>query len=167
KLVLVTESHLFQREDCLTGLVHRLDVVLESLRGNDRAELAIRIYDHPNPTSHRYSTDARGESCRLRPYRADANCVGLASNTFVADSDIVLAGSVEACTIAQRDIESTGFVVIEGVKTVSRVVAAESVKKEGTRTVGGVIDAGFVGKEGVSTVGRVIDPGRVFKERVR
>src|SRR5204863_3166635 len=128
--------------------------------------LAIRIYDHPNPTSHHYSTDARDESCRLRSYRADANCVGLVSHTLVADVDIVSARGVEACTIAQRDIESTGSVVIEGIKTVSRVMAAEPVGIEGSRTVGGVIRAGFVGKERVRTVGGVIDPGRVFGERV-
>src|SRR6266705_65708 len=49
KLVLVAERDRFEREDNFTGLIHRLDLVFESLRGNDCAEFTVGIDNYPTP----------------------------------------------------------------------------------------------------------------------
>ena len=46
KLVLVAEGDRFEREDRFARLVHRLDRVLETRRGDDRAELTVGIDDY-------------------------------------------------------------------------------------------------------------------------
>ena len=71
-----------------------LDLVLETLRGNNRAEVAVAIDNHSYATCHGGPMNAgdKGGRGRLRSYCADANRVGFASNTKVADIDIVTAG---------------------------------------------------------------------------
>src|SRR5947207_10399362 len=54
KLVLVTKSHWFKRENRFARLVHRLDRVLETLRGDDGAEVTVSIDNYPDTSSHRH-----------------------------------------------------------------------------------------------------------------
>src|SRR6266705_800546 len=56
KLVLVTEGYRFERENRFARLVHRFDCILESLRGNDSAELTLRVDN--NTDASRYSDPA-------------------------------------------------------------------------------------------------------------
>src|SRR5439155_27304084 len=117
-----------KRQDSFARFFHRLDVVLESLRGNDRAELAICIYDYPNSISYRNPTDAGNKCGRMSSYRADANRVALVTNASVADIDIVIT----FCEILTRS------------KAHCNVVAAGGVAKERICTIGRVVAAGCV-----------------------
>ena len=44
--VLVVECHGSERQDRFAGIVHRLDVTLESARGRDRPELTVCVHQH-------------------------------------------------------------------------------------------------------------------------
>jgi hypothetical protein len=48
KLMLVAKGHRFQRKNRFARLVHRFDPVLETLGGNDRAELTVSIDYYPD-----------------------------------------------------------------------------------------------------------------------
>src|SRR5207249_6265073 len=145
KLLLVMEGDWFEREDNFTGLIHRPNRVFEPLRGNDCSEVTVGVDDYPYPSRHSYSANARDKCGRLSSYPADANCLGLASNTFVAYIDIVIAcGEAEACIIAQRDVERTGCVVQHRILTVGCVVAPCRVGTERALTAGGVVVASCV-----------------------
>ena len=73
KLVLVAEGNRLQRENRFARLVHRLDLFLETLGGNDRAEVSIRIDNYPYASGHRDSADAGNKSVALRSFCADAD----------------------------------------------------------------------------------------------
>ena len=49
KLLLVAEDDRFERENRFASFVHRLDLVLETRRGNDRAELTVIPTITPTP----------------------------------------------------------------------------------------------------------------------
>ena len=53
--------------------------------------MAVGIDDHANASGNGYATNSGDKCGRLSSYRADANCVGLAGNTCIADVDIVIA----------------------------------------------------------------------------
>src|SRR5437899_2810061 len=91
KLVLVTEGHRFEREDRFACLVHRFDRVLETLRGDNRAEMAAGINNDPDTSSNRYSTNPGDKGFRLSSCRANANRIGVTRSTRVADLDIAVA----------------------------------------------------------------------------
>src|SRR2546428_14125145 len=92
--------------------------------------------------------NASNEGRRLSSHLADANCIGLASNTSVAYLDIVTSdGQVEACIIAQRDVERTGCVVTHRVLTIGCVVAPACVAIERTLTAAGVEITDCIAKE--------------------
>src|SRR5206468_9593790 len=117
-LVLVAEAHRFERENRFACLIHGLDLDLETLRGGRHAKLTVGI--HPN----RYacnccSTDASDKGFCLISARANADRVGLASNTFVADVDIEVAGGkIVTGGNAQGDVALAGGVAIERKSTV-------------------------------------------------
>ena len=81
KLVLVAEGYRLQREDRFARLVHRLDCILETLRGDDCAEVAVGIDNDPHTSGDGDPTNASEISVGLSSYRADADGVGLGSNT--------------------------------------------------------------------------------------
>src|SRR5439155_22755257 len=88
---LVMESDRFQREDRFARLGHRFDCVLETLRGNDRAELTAITNDYSYASGQSDPRNPRDEGSGLCSARADADRVELASNTGVADIDIIAA----------------------------------------------------------------------------
>src|SRR5438552_14272411 len=91
KLMLVAEGNRLQRQDRFARLVHRFDFIFESLRGNDRAEMAAGINNDPDTSSNRYSTNPGDKGFRLSSCRANANRIGVTRSTRVADLDIVVA----------------------------------------------------------------------------
>jgi hypothetical protein len=49
------------------------------------------IDDHPYASGNCHSTNSGDEGIGLSSYCADTNCVGFASNTLIADIDVVIA----------------------------------------------------------------------------
>src|SRR5205807_3609466 len=89
-LVLVAEADRFERENRFAYLVHGLDLVLETLRGGCHAKLTVGV--HLNRCAcNRGPTNASDKGSCLVSACADADSVGLISNTFVADVDIEVA----------------------------------------------------------------------------
>jgi hypothetical protein len=111
-----------------------------------------------------YPDDKRGG---LRGWVANADGVGLASNTSVADIDIVIARrKIPPGSTAQGNVVVAG-VAKERFRTVGRIVAAGGVFKERTSSVSRIVDARCVFYERKSTRGRVVDAGCVAKERIK
>src|SRR5438128_999852 len=101
----------------------------------------------------------------MSSYRANANAVGLASNTRVADIDIVIAcGEINAGLKTHGDVSVTGGVAIECKSTVGRVVVS-GVVKERLPTGSGVLGAGCAESQGCAAVSGVAGAVRVAKER--
>src|SRR5207253_5018668 len=131
KLVLVAEGHRLQGQDCFARLVHRLDLILEPLRGGYRAELTVRIYNDPDASGHSHSVNARDKGVHMSSHPADANCVVLAGNTNVAYIDIVTAGRKSPSRISpQGDVERASRVLAERALTVSGIADAGCVASE-------------------------------------
>jgi hypothetical protein len=96
---------------------------------------------------------------------ADADSVGLISNTFVADVDIVIAGGkIVTGAKAQCDVVVAAGVVKERGSTVGCVSFA-CVVIDLKKTVGRVPITGRVAKERATTSGRVEFAGRIAIER--
>src|SRR5207249_6491055 len=111
KLFLIMEGHRLQREDGFARLIHRPDLVLETLRGHDGAEMTVGVYNYPDASGHSDSTDAGDIGVLLSSSRADADDVGLARSTSVADIDIVTArGAIYAGIRTQCDVAAAGGV---------------------------------------------------------
>ena len=53
--MLVAERDRFERKDRFARFVHRFDRVLETLRGNDCAEVTVGLYDTRHPPSDQLS----------------------------------------------------------------------------------------------------------------
>src|SRR5262249_53605034 len=49
KVMLITEGHRFECENRFARLVHRFDLILETLRRDDRAQLTVSIEYYPAP----------------------------------------------------------------------------------------------------------------------
>ena len=99
--LLVTEDDRFEREDGFARLVHRLDLVLVT-RGRDcHAKLTTGVHnDYRACNCSTINPGDKGGRLALRAdavgVPADADGVGLASNTLVTDIDIIIArGEVE------------------------------------------------------------------------
>src|ERR1019366_9179917 len=114
--MLVAEGPWLEQKDCFARFVHRLDLVLETLRGDYRAELAGGgIYHYCGPCND-CPIDAGDKSGRMGLHRevilighslreADADGVRLGSNTEVADVDVVVAcGEILTGVLAQCDV---------------------------------------------------------------
>src|SRR2546427_282270 len=81
--LLVTERDRLKGEDAFARLVHRLNHLLETLRGGDRAESTILIYPNLH-TSNRRITNAGDKRFRLCSLCADADRVRFVPSTLVA-----------------------------------------------------------------------------------
>ena len=151
KLALVTEGDRFEREDGFARPVHRFGLRLETLRRDDRAELAVGPNDDSDPCRHSHSTDAGDECSPLSSGRADADLRGFTgANAGIANVDIVTACvECDAGALAKRD-----------------VVVARPVESERLQTDGGVEVAGSVVLERTPTVGRVAAASCEIKERI-
>src|SRR5439155_14460574 len=155
KLVLVAEGDRLERQNRFARLVHWFDCVLETLRGDYRAQVTIRVDNHPYTSSDGHSTDASDIGVRVSAYVADANSIALGRNTEVADVGIVIArGEISTGSSAQCDIAAAGCVASERIKTAGRVGLALCVAIERQNTVGRIGAAGFVEIERSSTDGR-------------
>ena len=112
-------------------------------------------------TRNRRPTNASDKRFCLISARTDADSVGLASNTFVADVDIVVAGGeIVTGASAQGDVSVTSGVAIERKSTVGRVFVA-GVVKERLPTGGGVYGAGCAETHCCTTGGSVAGAVRV------
>ncbi len=96
----VLEGHRAECQQYVACVAHRLNVLLETLRGRCHAKLTAAIYNNGRARNG-CPTDAGDQCGRLRSLLADANCIGLSRNTFVANIDIVTAcGEAEVRVIA-------------------------------------------------------------------
>ena len=140
--MLVAEGHRFEREDRFARFVHRFDSVLETRRGDDRAEVAVGVDNYPDPPCHRYPINAGDIGVFVSSFCADADLGQVARETAVADIDIVTASGESATGArAQPDVVATGFITKEGIKTAGRVVTAACVAKECLQAIGRVVVA--------------------------
>src|SRR5262249_3475913 len=123
------ERYRFERMNSFACLIHRLDLVLETLRRGRGAKLTGGVYLHCS--AHNCSAiDPGDEGFCLGFWCADADRVGLARNTLIADIDVVIAcgeictsykahadvaaaGCVYECTVADGGVEVAGCVGIK------------------------------------------------------
>src|ERR1043166_8231296 len=89
KFVLVMERDRLERQDCFTRLVHRLDILLVEAGGNHRSKVTIAINDHADATCDGYAVDPGNVGVSLCCRLANANSLGLARVTFVANIDVI------------------------------------------------------------------------------
>src|SRR5262245_31145497 len=166
--MLVAEGHRFQREDRFAGLVHRLDLVLATLRGNYRAKPTVITNDYSYPSGHSDPRNPRDKRGRLRSDCADADSVRLATITArIADIDVgTTRGEIYPGLKTQRDVAATGSVVKERSETAGCVAKASCVAKEGIDTGGRVVNAGCVARERIKTRGRVVVAFCIVGERL-
>src|SRR5438270_11320093 len=90
--MLVTEGHRLERENRFARLVHRLNLVLETLRGNYGAEVTVGIDNYLYTSGHRRPANAGNKGACLSSYCADPDGVGLGRHAGVANINIVTAG---------------------------------------------------------------------------
>src|SRR5439155_2232030 len=125
QVMFIMERYRSQREKGFARLVHRLDRVLETLRGDNCAEVTIGIDDYPYASSNGCSTNTGDKRMRVSSFCANADVIGLASFTFVANIDVVTAGGeIGSGGIAQGDVAASRCVIKERKITAGRIVAA-------------------------------------------
>ena len=113
-----------------------------------------------------HATDAGDKSAVVRALSADADFVGLARHSSVADIDIVTArGEIRYRLKAQGDVATAGC-AIERLNPSGRVGAAGLVDIERLITVGRVAEAGCIVEQCLRTHCRVEKGSCVVKERV-
>src|SRR5436190_979625 len=181
KVVFVAEGHRFERENRFARLVHGLDLVLETLRGNYRAEVTAAIYNYPYTSGHSVPANAgdKGVSLPLVTAVADADCVGFAyrgcwhrvSRLFlfgygVGDDVNIVTARREILTgsCAQGDVAPADCVASKRSPTVGRVEVGGCAVTERQKT-GGRVAAAVVVPERRTTVGRVVVAGYVVFKR--
>src|SRR5215831_16379224 len=76
KLFLIAKCDWFERENHFAGLVHWLDVVLETRRGCSCAEVTRRVYNNRYTCWNGCPTDASDICVHLSSYRSDSDCSG-------------------------------------------------------------------------------------------
>ena len=62
----VTEGHRLERKNRFTRLVHWFDLVLETLGGNDRAQMSVGIDNDPYSSSDSHSANTRDKGVGVR-----------------------------------------------------------------------------------------------------
>src|SRR4030095_15043978 len=87
--MLVPEGDRFERENRFARFVHWLDLVLKTLRRENRAELTVGTYNYPYASRSRGSANAGDKRGVVCSPRTDADSIGLAKNPSVTDSDVV------------------------------------------------------------------------------
>jgi len=164
--LLVMEGDWFKREDRFARFVHRLHRLLETRRGNYRAELTVGTYNYPYAVRNGRSTNAGDKGGEVFSYLADADGFELLRKTRGADGDIVIAREVTYTGLkAQCDVVVPDGVVHERTKTDGRAVAV-CVVLERAGTDGRVVVAFGVEKERAATDARVAVSGSVAKKRL-
>src|SRR3984893_15036369 len=164
KLMLVAEGHRFQRQDRFARFVHRLDLVLESLRGRRHPKLTAGAYNNCC-ACNRYSMNASNKCGGVRSCRADADVVGLSCRALAADVDVVTPrGQVVTRYGARGDVVAPRGVVVECSKTDGHVEVAGCVPYKRTIAAGCVVRPDGIVSECVNTGRRVFTAGRVTKK---
>src|SRR5437867_1564540 len=127
--------------------------------------MAIRTYHDCYPVCNSRPSNAGDEGIRLGSWRADADRIGLARDTTIANVDIVTAGrEILAGSKAERDVAVAGGVLKERQNPCGRVVAAGCIGVEGVAANRGVFCTDGVIVHRFPTNGRVVEPGGVEKE---
>ena len=122
-LLLITEGHRFERENSFARFVYGFDVVLETRRGS-YLPVAHCVNHYMASSLPRCPTNASDKSAVVRALSADADFVGLARHSRVADIDVVTArGEILTGLKAQGDVAPAGC-AIERLNTSGRVGAA-------------------------------------------
>ena len=105
---------------------------------------------------------------RLRSFSADADGIGFASNTFIADVDIVIAGrEIGTSEIAQCDVARPRCVHVQRAPTRGRVGLADGVATQRAPTRGRVGAARCVAQERHPSGGRVGFARCVATQRIK
>src|SRR5439155_24092189 len=126
--MLVAERYRFERQDRFARFIHRLNRVLETLRGNDRAKLTIAINYYPDTPCNSDATDARDKGPTVSCCRADADGSEFVNSSPTFDVDVITARSVTYTGfMSYRDVVAAGGVGIERRIADGRVVAAGGV----------------------------------------
>src|SRR5436190_8057259 len=155
----VTECYRLERENRFDCLVHGLDLILETLRRRCNAKLSAAVYKDSRP-GNRCPTDAGDKRSRLDPLSANADSVGLASDTWIGDINIVITyRQVYASVNTQCNVCVASRIVYERLRTNRRVGVAHCIFKQGTETNSCVAIAVAVVKERLKTKGGVPDAG--------
>src|SRR4029077_5609541 len=150
-VVLVVKRYWLKCQDCFTGFVHRFNLLLESPRGTDRAQLALGV------DQHGYGVVL----CRCLP-------ANLANKTAVAhvlangaDTDSVIGcGDGNTGAGAQSRVTATSAAK-ERTSADGGVGVAAGVAKERFPTSRCVLDADSVAKKGECSIGRAFRAGGV------
>src|SRR4029077_19237897 len=112
--------------DDFTGLVHRFDLVLETLRGDLRPKFALSIH-----------VDCLG-AARLAPDVTDVATVADIVTGVIDTNHATRGGDVGAGCNSHGDVVAAAGVVVEGAKTNGGVEGAGNIVKERITTNGGV-----------------------------
>src|SRR5450432_905599 len=146
KLVLVMEGHWLERQDCFACLIHWVDGVFESLRGNDCAQVTAGINNHAHASSYGRSTDS-GNISVGRSHVANTGSVLIFEHTYIADADIIRTPSEAHSRLSsQSDVFAGSTAEAEkGLVTYSDVTTAYIVGTTCRRASRNVIRSGGVG----------------------
>src|SRR5437899_7676810 len=98
KVVLVTERHRFERENRFARLVHRLDLLLVTIGGKDRAEVTVGIDYHSYAFRDYGPTDAGHVGGALRCRIADPDRARVVIPTVVTNHDVVISTALTSIT---------------------------------------------------------------------
>ena len=155
------ETHRVKRQNRFARFVHRLNLLLEPLRGTHCAKLADCIYYHwysriccCNPTN----VANKAAAADVRTVGADADNVIRRSDIGAsagAQGSVVAAGTVRERVISVRRVAGAGGVAKERLKTGGRVGGTGRVLIERAKPVGGIAAASGVLAERSNTDGRV------------
>ena len=92
----VAKCHRFERENSFARVARRLNLLLEPRRRRCHAKLTGAAYNYCCACNS-YAINARDKRAILRSYLADADLVGVACHTDVADIDVETArGEIKA-----------------------------------------------------------------------
>ena len=162
----VTKRDRFERKDSFTCLVHRLDLILETLRGGcPDAKLTVRVDPNWCPCRH-CSIDPRDIGFRLGPLSANADHPVIADRTSIANINIVVAlGNIDAGVTADGDVPLAGGIVYKRLRTHGCIViAVVMLKRSETNSHAAV--AGCSARLRLKTHRRVPGTGGTIKEGV-
>ena len=167
KLVLVAEGHRFERENRFARFVHRFDLVLETRRGSDRAELTVGIDDYSYASGNGGATNAGDKGAR-REFLASPMRIVLDSpaSATIADIDVVTArGEIDDRLQSPNAMLLLPVVLLRSALSPMAVLLLPVVLLGARKTDGRVVVAGCVDIERISTGGRVGVAGCVVGER--
>src|SRR5439155_7615825 len=116
EFLLVAKGNWFERKDSFAGSIHRLDCILETRRGNNRAELAGGIDHHAYPGAAGYglAIDAGDVGGGLRSLFTYGNLIGIPGFAEQAgtDNDVIAAGGkILACLKTNGNVIAAAYVL--------------------------------------------------------